>query len=121
MSDLRVLVVDDNPGITRALQILLSTLGCQVEECHDPLEALKLYQKSPNSYDLVFSDQMMPEMSGQELLTKIRSLNPTIPIILGSAAEIEEAPEGCITLDKPYLRSNVAPVITRLIQDKKAQ
>lgn len=84
------------------------------------MEAWRLFQENPSRYDLVFSDQMMPEMSGQELLTKVRTVSPTIPIILGSGAEIDQAPEGCITLGKPYLRSNVAPVIARLHQEKNA-
>lgn len=117
MDNLTVMVVDDNPGITRALSRLLGSLGCEVNEFTDPLLALEQFQNEPDRYDLVFSDQIMPGLSGQELLAKVREIRPEVTIILGSGNPIEGAPKDCTVLSKPYLRSELGPIIKKLIAE----
>ena len=78
----KIMIVDDEVGISGFLADLLTNSGYQVLAFNDPLEALKTFKSSPNSIDLVITDQTMPNLSGAELSLEILSLQPNLPIIL---------------------------------------
>ena len=75
-----VLVVDDEDMVRRVIDRLLTLRGhtvSSVASAHDALDELE-----SGAFDVVISDQGMPEMSGRELARKIRVLYPTLPVIL---------------------------------------
>ena len=59
---MRLLVVDDDPGIVNILSISLEESGYEVDEAHDGVEAVELLQN--NSYDVAIVDAVMPKMNG---------------------------------------------------------
>ena len=62
----RILVIDDEPQITRVLRAALTAQGFDVRTANDPEEGLLLFREwSP---DLVVTDLMMPGMSGVEVM-----------------------------------------------------
>jgi CheY-like chemotaxis protein len=65
LKGLRILVVDDDPGIGRTLEEMLEGDGCQVEVAGDGEQGLALLEARP--FDVVISDIMMPKMDGYEL------------------------------------------------------
>src|SRR5580658_2616845 len=66
----RILIIDDEPQITRVLRAALSAQGYDVRTANDPEEGLQLYRDwSP---DLVVTDLVMPGMSGVEVTRAIR-------------------------------------------------
>jgi DNA-binding response OmpR family regulator len=67
----RVLVVDDDPSITRALQMVLEQAGFRVSVAQDGQEALE--KMSPDKPDILFLDLMMPEMSGFDVLKEMEN------------------------------------------------
>jgi two-component system, OmpR family, KDP operon response regulator KdpE len=74
-----VLVVDDEPGILRLIDLVLSNDGFRVISAENGLEALSLAdQRRP---DLVILDIKMPEMSGMEVMRRIRE-RIRMPVIL---------------------------------------
>jgi DNA-binding NtrC family response regulator len=75
----RILVVDDDPGIRRALHILLSREGYQVTQARDGVEALRLWRSTGG--DLVITDLHMPEKDGIEMIIELLSHSPGIRII----------------------------------------
>lgn len=80
-----ILVVDDEEGIVRILEINLKMEGYEVDTASCGADALKLLLT--NHYDLLISDIMMPEMDGLELLEHIRQ-SPALaelPVILLTA------------------------------------
>src|SRR5207248_5881987 len=79
----RILIVDDEPAITRTMQIILTHDQHQVEVAADSDTALRLYDAS--RYDLVITDYKMPGVDGLELARLIRVWNPTQPILLVTA------------------------------------
>ena len=84
----RILVIDDEPQITRVLRAALSAQGYDVRTANDPEEGLELYREwSP---DLVVTDLMMPVMSGVEVTRAIRVRFPT-PIIILSVRDHERS------------------------------
>ncbi len=79
MSD-RVLIVDDDPGIRETISELIEELGYRAETASDGLDAVKLLESGP--FLCVFTDIMMPNMSGLELIKKIKSHDVSLPIIV---------------------------------------
>lgn len=81
VSPRRLLVVDDDPRVLLATTMMLRKLGHEVVSKADPVEALELFQ-SDQRFDLVITDQMMPEITGIRLAQKIHEIAPEIPVIL---------------------------------------
>ena len=84
----RILVIDDEPQITRVLRASLSAQGYDVRTANDPEEGLRLF--SDWAPDLVITDLMMPGMSGVEVCRAIRSRGET-PVLVLSVREHERS------------------------------
>lgn len=81
----KILVVDDDKAINRSVCSFLNENGYDAVGCVSAEEAFdKLYK---NTFDLVISDIMMPEIDGFELAKTIRSLNNDIPILFMTAKD----------------------------------
>ncbi len=78
----RILLVDDDEHLLFSVNLLLRQLGYIVVTKDKPHQALELFQADPAAFDLVITDQAMPEMSGIELASRLAQLRPGIPIIL---------------------------------------
>ena len=88
----RILIIDDEPPITRYLSKLLSQEGYDVVALNDPrkLEDQLLYAH----FDLIITDLRMPERSGLDVLHAVRLSKPHVPvIILTGHGSIETAVE----------------------------
>ena len=77
---IRVLLVDDEPAIRRALRPSLVEFGFQVAEASRGEEALQLLSAGP--FDAVLLDVNMPGIGGIETLRRIRSSSPRLPILI---------------------------------------
>ena len=80
----RVMVVDDEQMITDVVVRGLSKKGFQVEGFVDGIEALEVFRKDPYAFDVVITDQTMPNITGFELATHLSSIRPDLPIILST-------------------------------------
>lgn len=78
----RILLVDDDEMIATLNEQLLSEMGYQVTVMTDSVAALKLFTAQMDSFDIVMTDQTMPDLTGKELIEKIKILRPEIPTIL---------------------------------------
>ena len=117
----RVLVVDDEIGIVRLIQVNLERQGYQVETASNGAEALeKIRRERPN---LLVLDVMMPEMNGFELLTIIRS-DPALadmPVIMLTAkAQDADVFKGYqlqadMYLTKPFNPSELIAFVKRIL------
>lgn len=83
---MRILIVDDEPQITRVLRASLASSGYDVLLARDGMEAFDLFRES--APDLVITDLVMPRMDGIELTRAIRGLGDT-PIVVLSVREQE--------------------------------
>jgi|ERR1043166_5256355 DNA-binding response OmpR family regulator len=88
----RILIVDDEPLITEAMQMILQRDRHQVEIADSALAALAMF--SANRYDLVITDLGLPGLSGAEFAREIRELHPQQPIVC-----ITGDAEGCGSWD----------------------
>lgn len=81
---LSILVVEDNPEVGKFATAALLDIGHQVSLARDAAEALERLSQDASSFDVIFSDVMMPGMNGIELAHEIRRRLPSMPIILTS-------------------------------------
>jgi len=77
---MKVLIIDDEKAIRRALREILEFEGCNVEEAENGKEGMSLIQN--NEYDLIFCDIKMPVVDGLELLANAVKMNLETPIIM---------------------------------------
>jgi two-component system KDP operon response regulator KdpE len=85
---IRILVVDDESAIRRALRPPLVELGFQVAEASRGEEALQLLRTS--TFDAVLLDVNMPGIGGVETLRRIRAMAPRLPILMLTVRDKEE-------------------------------
>lgn len=79
-----ILVVDDEESIAIFLQNLLNSYNYKVTYTTSSKDAIKIFSASPSDYDLIITDQTMPELSGTEMIKQIFQIHPEIPVILCS-------------------------------------
>ncbi|MFT5730448.1 MAG: CheY-like chemotaxis protein [Desulforhopalus sp.] len=78
------LLVDDEPSLAKLGARLLERNGYQVTSLTNPEEALEIIKKDPFRFQLVISDQLMPQMTGDKLLDSILEINPDVKTIICS-------------------------------------
>ena len=107
MSNPKVLVVDDDPGVLRFVADALSIQGYEVHAAYGPVQALELVKAMP-WFDLLVSDVIMPEMCGPELVRKIIERFPAIAVVMMSAeCNAESLPTGATFIGKPFLLTDL--------------
>jgi len=84
----RILIIDDEPQITRVLRAALAAQGYDVRTANDPEEGLRVFKEWQP--DLVVTDLMMPGISGVEVCRAIRERGAT-PVLVLSVREHERA------------------------------
>ncbi|WP_068676153.1 response regulator transcription factor [Oceanobacillus sp. Castelsardo] len=85
MSQAKILIVEDEQKISRALQLELEYENYETEVANNGKDALLLMEA--NEWDLVLLDIMIPELSGLEVLRRIRRTDDETPIILLTARD----------------------------------
>lgn len=78
----KILVVDDEEKLVRIMSRLLSEYGYAVTTMTRSSAALQRVQSKPDEFDLVITDQSMPELSGKELITSLLEIREDLPTIL---------------------------------------
>jgi PAS domain S-box-containing protein len=116
---LTVLLVEDNDQVRQFAESLLDDLGCQVVSAASGEEALGLLATNP--VDLVFSDVVMPGMSGVDLARQIRALNANVPVLLatGYSDEIVRSRPEFAVLPKPYRPQDLSEAIATLMKNHR--
>jgi two-component system, OmpR family, KDP operon response regulator KdpE len=102
---MRILIVDDEPQITRVLRTSLQSNGHEVMVARDGVEALEMFLKAPP--ELVITDLAMPRMDGIELTREIRERSQVPVIVLSvraqDAAKVSALDEGADDyMTKPF-------------------
>jgi CheY-like chemotaxis protein len=85
----RILLVDDDEPLRRAVRRMLESAGHEVEEACDGRMALQVYEQRP--CDVVLTDILMPGTDGLEMILSMRHLNPQVRIIAMSGGGMENA------------------------------
>ena len=111
----RILVVDDEPMVRTVLSRLLALKGHTVLEASSGAEALSLTESE--RFDLVFTDQGMPEMSGRQLARALRRRHRNLPILLLTGDTDAGLPDENVTMvmAKPFKLDTLEATIQQLL------
>ena len=118
LANRRVLMVDDDDEVRDVARKLLENLGCSVVAATDGQDALDIFRVGYQSIDVVLLDLSMPDISGEEVLQQMRSIDPGACIVLSSGYSEEESigamepgsADGFV--HKPYTVSELVGVMT---------
>jgi two-component system, chemotaxis family, chemotaxis protein CheY len=115
----RILVVDDSSLARRTLRQILESVGHTVEEASSGPEGLEKYFL--HKPDLVFLDMVMEEMTGMEVLVKLREMDKEARVIVatadiqtGTRSEAEEK-GACEVINKPFTRDRVLSALQNVL------
>jgi two-component system, cell cycle sensor histidine kinase and response regulator CckA len=109
-----VLLIDDDDMVRAVMKQLLSALGFQVTAANGGIEGLELFQTAVTRFDLVVLDWLMPGFSGEQVLQRLRELDPLLPMILisGYSAEDLAVSDARVTrLQKPMTLSQLQDAV----------
>jgi PAS domain S-box-containing protein len=119
-----VLLVDDEAILLDVGKKTLSSLGYRVTAIGSGVEALEVFKKNPGWFDVVITDQTMPQLTGYELARQLMQVRPDIPIILctgySDLVTAESAIAGGIRafVIKPLTRLAIAETIRKVLLKK---
>ena len=104
----KILVVDDEEILVALLHEQLDSLGYEVTSITSSTEAAKLFLANPDHFDLVISDQTMPDLTGVEMLIQLKQIRPDIRTIIctGHSSKVDEQKSSELHIDA-YLRKPV--------------
>lgn len=119
----RILIVDDDPGIRRTLQSLLSRAGYQVMQAGDGTEAIRLWRDQ--EADLVITDLHMPQKDGIQTIIELLSHTPGTRIIAmsggGQTKRLDLLGDATLlgavlTIEKPFTIAEMMTMVDRALQ-----
>jgi signal transduction histidine kinase/ActR/RegA family two-component response regulator len=120
-----ILFVDDEPEITFMGKKMLENLGYKVTISSNSLSALEEFCSKPSKYSLLVTDQNMPNMTGTELASKMKSVQPGLKVIIItgysdtlSEEVLEESGISEVIL-KPMILDDFSKVIRRVLDKNK--
>ncbi len=113
---LKILAVDDDRLVLMNTRMVLEELGHRVFESGSGSRALELFAEHPD-FDLVITDQAMPQITGVQLAKTIRELSPEIPIIIATGySELASSELSFFKLPKPFTEFELRDAISRSLK-----
>ena len=120
----RILFVDDEKALVDIGVQLLEHLGYRVVARTSSIEALEAFRNQPEKFDLVVSDQTMPNMTGEMLAEELIRIRPDIPIVLctGYSEMISEEKATALGIKKlvmkPILMREISQTIRQILDQE---
>jgi CheY-like chemotaxis protein len=118
-----VLFVDDEEALVAIGKQMLESLGYEVTTRISSPEALELFMVYPERFDLVITDQTMPNLTGDELARELIAIRPGIPIILCTGFSTRVTEQRAYELGirgfvmKPFIMQDLAETIRSVLDD----
>ncbi len=115
-----ILFVDDEEPMTRLGRMALESFGYSVHTFMSSVEALEAFRAAPERFDVVITDQTMPDITGMELACEMLKIRPDLPVILcsGFSESVNErkAKEAGIReyIMKPIIAADLAHAVQRV-------
>jgi CheY-like chemotaxis protein len=130
LSDLRVLLVDDNGSVRTLTRQMLRRLSVtSIREADDGDSAVAIFCATPMSFDLIICDWNMPSLSGMEVCRQVRAERPDMPFLLvtgrADAESVIMAKEAGVSayISKPFapqeLKLKVSAIVERLNRTRR--
>jgi PAS domain S-box-containing protein len=115
-----VMVVDDEPALVMLCEEILAELGYEPVGFVESVMALRALRANPNRFDIVLTDEAMPDLTGTALAREIRKTRADIPIVLMSGYGGPQLAERAVSigvadvLHKPLQRRDLAESMARM-------
>jgi CheY-like chemotaxis protein len=116
-----ILLIDDEEMLIEMSRVMFERLGYRVTTRTNSTEALTIFRNSPESFDLVITDQTMPGMTGTNLARLMLQIRPDIPIILctGYSSNVSEEEANSIGIKayalKPLAKKDIGNLIRKVL------
>ncbi len=123
----RILIVEDAEGVRLFAEMALGENGYETISVSTVQDALQLLQDDSQQFDLVFSDVVLPDRSGIELIEQILSRCPDMPILLTSGYTDQKSQwdiiqkEGYQFLQKPYTLVSLLSTVQKVLHPEQTQ
>lgn len=120
----KILLIDDEVQIVYMVQQMLERLGYHVTAQTSSIEALEVFRSRPEDFELVITDQTMPNMMGTDLAKELIEIRPDIPVILctGFSETITEEKAKAMGIReyvmKPIVISRIANTIRKVLDEE---
>ena len=115
----RILLVDDEPMLVDVGMKILQGLGYEVSSCRGGREALERLRTAPDAFDLLITDQTMPEITGLMLAKEVQGLRPDLPVILctGYSAGVDEKSAKDAGIRQVAMKPLTRESLSRVVRD----
>lgn len=120
-----ILLVDDEEMLVMMQKTVLKRLGYHVTAESSSLEALATFQNDPEAFDLVITDQTMPDITGMEFSRRILQIRPEMPIILCTGYSNISSEEKAKSIGikgfalKPLTMKDIAETVRKVLDSGK--
>ncbi len=118
----RILVVEDEEVVCQLVSSVLREYGFEVFEARSAMEALEIFEQEEGRFDLVFSDLVLPDKSGVQLVEELMCRRPRLKALLGSGYTDEKIQlerlrgKGVPFIQKPYHLSELMKTIDETLR-----
>lgn len=113
---LNVLLVEDEPLISLTLVDMIEELGHQPIEAFSGGQAMAVFEVR-RDIDLLITDIGLPDLSGHELVARVRAIHPTMPVIIASGQVLSDDEQSgaprTICIGKPFQMAQLEDAIGR--------
>ena len=117
-----VMIVDDERPLVALTEEMLARIGYEPVGFDSSAAALRAFQAQPQRFDVILTDEAMPELTGTDLAREIRRLRPEVPIVLmsgygGTQLTARAASHGVTeVLRKPLQSRELAETLARVLE-----
>jgi PAS domain S-box-containing protein len=119
----RLVLVDDEAAVRVTAAELLQALGYSVEAFERPRDAIAWFEAHHAAVDGVVVDMVMPQMSGAELIRRLRQISPGVRVLVSSGHlgvdDADSALAGVPIVHKPFSLNQLATAVQRLLASPK--
>jgi len=114
---MKILCIDDEPEIRDLLGQFLELLGHSVVTANNGQEGWALFSAAPENFDVLITDERMPNMSGLDLVKRIRGQGFSLPVIIASGnleGEVDESAKDLqvtAIISKPFSLAKLSEIL----------
>lgn len=119
----KILIIEDEKSILEMTRDLLVKNNYVVLEAEDAKNAIEIFEKEKGNFDLIFSDVILPDKNGIEVVEEFLAINPALRVLFSSGYTDEKSQwlvihkKGFKFIQKPYLLNNLLKIIKELLRD----
>jgi CheY-like chemotaxis protein len=116
-----ILLVDDERIVREVARMALAAVGFDVREAAHGEEAMAIFEADPSAFRAVVVDLTMPHLSGDEVLRRVRAIEPGLPVVLISGFDESDVTRRCGAegpsgfLQKPFMPDELVRVLHRAL------